>query len=189
MADPTRFDGWLELLPYLGGGLSAAGSLVLFSRKFMARCWRAVRGWDRMSDHFGEDPAVVIAEALQALQVSASAGSVRNELLSRKLSIGWFQCDTDGEYTAACDHLGELFGLSRDDMLGVGWLRAIHETERLRVHDNWRESIERCLPYSDTFPIVNQRTGVVLPVRSKAYAVVIEDELLCWVGYIEEVTE
>lgn len=83
-----------------------------------------------------------------------------------------YECEASGgRCTWVNDSLCELFGMSHEEMLGLGWLRAIKEEERQEVYEHWMHAIQTNIPYSWSYTIVNQKTGDEIEVKSTANAV------------------
>jgi len=80
-------------------------------------------------------------------------------------------------------------GQSEDDVLGEGWLDAIHPEHRERVADLWRLAVKAGEPYSAEYPIRGEAGGwrmVVVrgtPVRDD------EGNVREWVGTSDDITE
>lgn len=71
-----------------------------------------------------------------------------------------FECDAAGSCVYASRTLGELFGMPTHDMLGNGWLEAMDgATERSRVSNNWRFSMNQNTPWLETYRVHNRKTG------------------------------
>ncbi len=78
-----------------------------------------------------------------------------------------YECDGHGQCIWSSAKLCELFGLTFEEMLGNGWLAAVHGAEeRKRVHDNWREAVEAGTPYEDVYQIFNRKTHESFLVRT-----------------------
>lgn len=83
-----------------------------------------------------------------------------------------FECEPlTGRCTWVNDALCELFGMSHEDMLGFGWLRAVREDQREEVHSHWKTAVDNNIPYSWSYYVVNQKTGDSLEVRATANAI------------------
>lgn len=70
-----------------------------------------------------------------------------------------YLCSTDGECVMANRAICELFGLSRAEMMGRGWLAGIAPDDRARTWQRWQESISARIPYETSYLVRNQRTG------------------------------
>ena len=82
-----------------------------------------------------------------------------------------FETDETGRCTNASPALCDMFGMTHEEMLGLGWLAAIHSAEeRDRAWLNWRSAVESGVPYKDRYLVHNARTGERFYAASRAVA-------------------
>lgn len=102
--------------------------------------------------------------------------------------LGIFVTDKEGacEYTNA--EYQKLSGLSFEEALGSGWTTAIHEDDRERIFKKWSESVEN----KEVFQAeqrFKQKNGKVVWTNVKAAAMVVNKEVIGYVGTVEDITE
>jgi PAS domain S-box-containing protein len=95
------------------------------------------------------------------------------------LGLAVYVCDTEGSCTDANHKLCKLFGRSKTDMLGYGWLGSIEEDDRERVRRNWLRSVTMGQPYFERYRI----NGI--EYRTRAYRMQQGRETLYYVGVVE----
>lgn len=174
-------------IPELIAGVTAAVSvLVLVWRRgvILARTISAVYS---LNHHFGPTAGKVLHEAIRELRGTQSALEIKQSLITKKLGIGLFVCDKEGEFIWANEVMSEQFGLDREHMLDHGWLKSVDDKQRVEVFEHWNACIENKIPYDREFDIINQRTDKKIRVHSQTCIVAVDDDIIFYVGYIEEV--
>lgn len=82
-----------------------------------------------------------------------------------------FETNEAGRCTNASPALCEMFGMTHEEMLGLGWLAAIASAEeRDRAWLNWRSAVDSGVPYKDRYLVHNARTGEKFHAVSRAVA-------------------
>lgn len=133
---------------------------------------------------------IQIIEELSKLSQSKNESDIRHKLAENKLRIAIYICDTKGSCIYVNDYLTELWGVSHDEMLDLGWLSNIVEEERLEIHDNWLESVAKHVPYNAEYTIKNSRNHNYIKVKSTAWFVKnVRHEPVCYIGSIEAIDE
>jgi len=102
--------------------------------------------------------------------------------------LGIFVTDQEGscEYTNV--EYQKLSGLSFEEALGTGWANAIHEDDRDRIFKEWYESVENQSLFRAEQRF-KQKSGKVVWTNVKAAAMTINDEVVGYVGTVEDITE
>lgn len=72
-------------------------------------------------------------------------------------NLAIYSCDADGRCTWVSDALAEMFGLYKEDMIGLGWLRGIHQDDKARVHEEWLRSVKEGYPFDYDYRLVDGR--------------------------------
>lgn len=80
-----------------------------------------------------------------------------------------FQCSPDGSCILVNDSLCRMFGASRDELLGMGWLNFVVADQRDDVIETWREALISNLEMSYDYNILHGNTGEKIWVHYKAY--------------------
>jgi PAS domain S-box-containing protein len=108
----------------------------------------------------------VIANACAA----ADAANTRARMAFEDSAIGFFECDMRGDCVWVNTALAKLFGMSRESMMGRGWLAALHSDDMHKTHEEWEETIKAWRPYKTRYRVVNGRE----PVTVEASATVLK---------------
>lgn len=79
-----------------------------------------------------------------------------------------YECSPEGECLYANPAICELFGLSKQEMRGSGWLGGIEPAERERVYNIWTAAVQKKIPYECQYVVRNAKTGRRFEVRTIA---------------------
>ncbi|MBF0383982.1 MAG: EAL domain-containing protein [Magnetococcales bacterium] len=97
----------------------------------------------------------------------AAVGELRNEDALRLIPIGIFKTDIDGICVYANPKWCEISGVSASDVIGTGWVTAIHPEDRQRVFYDWSSSVKNLVPFISEFRFCTEN-GVVIWVLGQA---------------------
>ncbi|MFO0610768.1 MAG: PAS domain S-box protein [Polyangiales bacterium] len=164
-----------------------AGEIPYYSRtkRYAHRSGRAVDTQVHVTLVRSADgaPAHFIAQVLDVTErhraERALADSERRfRALATLAPVGIFETDTAGDCTFVNARWCAITGLTQEDALGAGWVRAIHPDDRARVSEEWyaaaRERREFSLEYRYQSPDerVTWVLGTAAAMRDEAGAVV-----------------
>lgn len=104
------------------------------------------------------------------------------------IPIALFIADASGECTYVNAAWQQLTGLSRDEALGLGWIRCIHRKDREGVVYSWKEFVAREAEYKNCFRIANIKNNYVRTVKSTIIKMsCTHDAKSQFVGYVVEI--
>jgi PAS domain S-box-containing protein len=101
--------------------------------------------------------------------------------LSDASPIGIFQTDVKGHCSYTNARWQSLAGLSFEESLGEGWVKAIHPDEREAVFAHWNQCVKEGCEYEQQFRFLNPQ-GQICWVLARAAA--IRNDLGEIVGYV-----
>ena len=118
------------------------------------------------------------------LSVLKAFGDVTREALR----VATWECDTKGYCIEASPALCDLFGQTKEQMLGRGWLESIpNNTERDEAWGAWSDSVNNHIPYRDHYPVRNLRTGTIKHCATTSVTVHdAEGAVVRYIGYVVE---
>lgn len=107
-----------------------------------------------------------VAELREVVQLSALRWRVTWQLADS----GVYETDDSGSCTFANPALCALFGLSEQEMLGRGWLKAVGRTqiERTEIWRQWMDAVKTDIPYRAEYWVAPSDGGA--PVFCMTYA-------------------
>jgi PAS domain S-box-containing protein len=184
----------LEWLSEHYGTISAVGVIILGIlarfRSFFHDTVNVVRMCYDLHRAFGFEAGEKLESICHDLQLSTNTLEIRAEVYEKVADIGIFICSTEGRCLWVNTVLSELYGLDSTEMLGFGWLSAVHPLDRQRVHDEWLYSIKTRISYNCQYTICNNRKRSSKSVMVEAIAVMDDnDNVNCYVGYISELND
>lgn len=176
---PNRAVDWRSLeVKEIAGGITAAGVILLFGKKiaqWAKRAWRRFRIIisvpEAFAEEFGDIPARKIQEIFKRLMFQSDIDKLEIQILHKHLQFGVYICAPEGGCIQANAYLCHLFGMDHRDMVsdnGYGWLRAVHEMDRLRVHSAWKYSVQNSVPYQQKYRVQNVKSGEMFWVDTEA---------------------
>lgn len=170
-------------------GVTTTVAIILFLKKWVKNAIRSFHLSNKFHSVFGDDPAEKIRNTQDIYDAAQRLLETRVSIKEEWLKIGVYICDKDGSCTWTNSWLNKMFGLDSQEMLGFGWLSAIDPKDRKRVNEEWIYSINNKIPYNASYFIINKRDDVSIFVNTKAFAVIdSDDEVICYIGYLEEQT-
>ncbi|MDI6868016.1 MAG: PAS domain S-box protein [Coprothermobacterota bacterium] len=113
----------------------------------------------------------------------------RYHALAEISPVGIFQADARGSTTYVNPKWCEISGLSKEEALGEGWLKAVHPDEREEVRKGWIEATREGRPSRAEYRFlrpdgkISWVIGQAVPERNE------KGEVLGYVGTITEITE
>ena len=124
----------------------------------------------------------------RAAEHALRESEARFRAMSDASPFGIFVSDRQGRSLYVNKACTEIMGLSAEEALGFGWVRALHPDDERRVLQGWREAMDRRVPY-DTEVRYLLKDGSVVWSRVHARSMLDGDEFLGYVGVIVDVTE
>lgn len=167
-------------------GITFVFGIVVVCKKWIINGIRSINLSTRFHAHFGTFPADKIKEIHETIRKSHNILEIRQSISEKYLQIGIFMCEsTTGKCLWSNDYINEFFGLDSSEIKGFGWLSAIDEEDRTRVHEVWMHAVKNKTPYDCEYTVVNQRDKTGRCVTAHAIAVLDDtDNIVCYVGYI-----
>lgn len=161
------------MLAIITGSMSNVVRIFSFFKKFFQGIWnyftivsRVVYTLERHQEVLEKiqyEMSPNSGKSLRDVVYTIRAGVILNELRLKRLTSGWhvgiFEAEpTHGKCTWVNDTLCTMFGLTYNEMLDFGWLKAIARDERADVDKHWKEAVSRDIPYEWEYTVVNQQT-------------------------------
>ena len=96
-------------------------------------------------------------------QTLVNTGRLR--ILMKSDRIAHFECDAKGKCTWVNQAAADMFGVSREEVLGNGWAASILEEERNEVVKHWQESVKYDVPYTYKYKIFQKKLNKVIELK------------------------
>jgi PAS domain S-box-containing protein len=115
----------------------------------------------------------------------------KNEHLLQSLTevspVGIFRTDLQGNSTYVNPKWSELSGLSGEEALGTGWLKAVHPRDRKKVSENWIKNFGSEQPSIAEFRFL-RADGNIVWVLGNAVPEINNNEIVGYIGTITDIT-
>ncbi len=121
-------------------------------------------------------------------QLTESELRFRN--MSESIPLGIFLCDLDGKNEFVNKEYCQLSGLTFEEALGDGWMDAVDANDLDIVKKRWLAGIKKKpINYNIVYQLKNIKDGSVLKVHSIAREMIDNDQVVGYVGIIEDITK
>ncbi|WP_239380000.1 MULTISPECIES: SpoIIE family protein phosphatase [unclassified Frankia] len=126
--------------------------------------------------------------ALSDARGEAARGEARCQALVEAVAADVFHTDAHGGLDVDLPRWRAITGQRRAEIVGFGWLDAVHAEDRDRVARAWRQAVERRGVFETEFRLAGaDGTDHILALR--LLPVTSDDHLVEWVGTSRDVTE
>lgn len=107
-----------------------------------------------------------VIDVIKEIKYEASTAEAKTRLLFEKDPTPRFECDLSGQCIWSNTALQKLFGLNKQEMLGVGWLAALHPEDIEKTKGRWMETVHNWYPYRARYRLfINEK---ITPVEATA---------------------
>lgn len=134
--------------------------------------------------------SVVVADASDRRRAEERQrqAEARLHALCEVAPLGVFMTNARGESTYTNDRCSKQLGMTREEARGEGWIRAVHPDDLVRTRQRFRAAAAARASYDDIHRYLHP-DGRIVWADVKADAVYDGDDLLGYVGLVEDVTE
>lgn len=98
-----------------------------------------------------------------------------------------FKNDEHGYCILANNALCQLYGVSQEQLLGLGWLNYIMEEDKERIKEEWLNVIETGTEIASYYTIINQVTDEEVPVKYRAIINKHNGRIISAIGNVEKI--
>jgi PAS domain S-box-containing protein len=179
---------WQEAGVIMGSliaGATVLGASWKYALKPLVNSWRDGRNFKAEArSAFAElrtNGGSSLKDAVLRIDASSQKQEARWLAIVDRDSQPTYECAPTGECTQANKAICELFGLSREEMMGNGWLEGVIPSDREKAFDAWNAAVSKNLPYECEYTSRNHRTGETIKVRTTAEPMFDRDERI--IGY------
>ena len=96
-----------------------------------------------------------------------------------------FEADMRGNWTCCTGNFDRATGLSNEQMLGYGWVNALHPDDRARVVSEYKEALKQERDWICKFGIKHIDSGLTAEYRIRAQALRLNGQMFGYLGLIE----
>jgi PAS domain S-box-containing protein len=110
------------------------------------------------------------------------------QTLARVSPVGIFRTKPDGETTYVNPKWSELSGLSAEEAMGSGWIKAVHPEDMDKISGTWENDIESAKESTAEYRFLRP-DGSIVWVMGKAVPELIDNEIIGYIGTITDITD
>lgn len=177
-----------EWATYVTATVAAFAGGTTYLRKFVRAASAAQTKLDqiaRLSQELAPNGGTSLRDAVHRIECNMATIHAKVRMMFRHSDIILFESNAYGEWTSIVGHFGEVVGLSNDQLLGFGWVNALHPEDQDRVFADWMKAIEQERDWISQFATRNRETGATIEHRVHAQRVLRHGELVGYLGVIE----
>jgi PAS domain S-box-containing protein len=140
----------------------------------------------------GKDEAIVIIRDITARKQSERElreSEKRYQTLANVSPVGIFHTRCDGYTTYVSPAWCQISGLSAEEALGDGWLRAVHPEDRDRLSAHWQESTRLHTTSTADYRFVHPDGSINWVIGQAVPELDVDNQVLGYVGTITDITE
>ncbi|MCU0535725.1 MAG: PAS domain S-box protein [Hydrococcus sp. Prado102] len=122
-------------------------------------------------------------------EISLQESERRYATLAQLSPVGIFRSDRDSNCIYVNDRWSEIAGLSSQEAIGMGWSSSIHSDDRDRVIDEWKQAVEKNVPFSSEYRF-QRPDGTISWVLGQALLAIEQNgQVISYIGTITDITE
>lgn len=176
---------------YLAIASGVAGALAV-SFKVLKWGYTTVQDVQRKLDSIAELSRELVPNGGTSLRDSVNRMEGCVVALTSKLRMTFelnewdaFESDSKGNWTCCTGNFDRATGLSNAQMLGYGWVNAIHPDDRSRVMMEYEEALKQERDWICKFGVKHLETGLTGEFRIRAQALRLNGSMIGYLGLIE----
>lgn len=165
---------WIkENLELIGKVVGFAGGFWVFVKWSFRNIYKPLKAkykvWDNALMELQNNGGSSMKDRIDSMSKDIKVMKITQEADIQLNSDARFQCSPDGNCIMVNDSLCRLFGGSKEELLGIGWLNFIEPEEREDVIEAWREALKSNLEMAYDYNIKHGSSGEKIWVHYKSY--------------------
>ncbi|MBN1537390.1 MAG: PAS domain S-box protein [Anaerolineales bacterium] len=140
----------------------------------------------------GKDEVIAIIRDISARKKAEKdlrESQQRYQTLALASPVGIFHADNSGKTTYVNPTWCQMAGISADEALGLGWLKAVHPEDRAMIETNWIKNTQAQSPSGADYRFIHPDGSIVWVVGQAVPEKNAEGEVIGYVGTITDITE
>lgn len=132
----------------------------------------------------------VISDITERKQAEKELDESRHlfQTLTQVSPVGIFRTNLDGYTTYVNPRWSELSGISTDEALGFGWLKAVHPGDRERLSQKWQTDIKVLKPSTAEYRFLKS-DGEIVWVLGNAVPEIVDNKVCGYIGTATDITQ
>jgi len=177
-----------EWATYVTATVAAFAGGTTYLRKFVRAASAAQAKLDqiaRLSQELAPNGGTSLRDAVHRIECNMATIHAKMRMMFRHSQVDAFEANAYGEWLCVIGSLPERVGITAEQLLGFGWVNALHPEDQDRVFADWMKAIEQERDWICQFATRNRETGVTIEHRVHAQRVLRHGELVGYLGVIE----
>ncbi len=117
--------------------------------------------------HLSPNGGTSLVDQVSSIKEKVELMELRWKITTSKSPVGIYECNAAGECVSANAAACDIFGMTEQEMLGRGWLKAI-QSDKSQIWHAWIGAVKENLPYEAEYNVKNQKTDNIVHVKSSA---------------------
>ena len=126
-----------------------------------------------------------LKDAVTRIESNMATMQAKMQVMFRHSDVNAFEANILGEWTCVTGDFADRVGFEDEQLLGFGWMNAIHPEDQDRVYREWIKAIEQNRDWLCTFATRHAETGLSIEHRVRAHRVLRNGELCGYLGILE----
>lgn len=173
----------------LGTGATAAAATVF---RYARRVMRAVASAQdkleqiaRLSEELKPNGGTSLRDAINRIESNMATVQAKMRMMFRHSDVNAFEANVAGEWTCVTGDFASRVGFEEEQLLGFGWMNAIHPDDQDRVYREWMKAIDQERDWLCAFATKHADSGLTIEHRVRAHRVLRNGELCGYLGILE----
>lgn len=168
----------IDILTLIAGIGSAAGTMYGGYRylvkpliKGLKRVKTALDTIEKIQDEFKPNGGTSLRDAINRIEIRLLIEQQARRAMSMAMDVGIFETDSAGMCIWINQYYSNLTGLSLQEAKNYGWVIAIHEDDRDRVVDEWKDAVIQKRAFHMEYTMKNIKSSEISFVKCHAFPI------------------
>ena len=122
-------------------------------------------------------------------EVSVLESEHRYQTLTEVSPVGIFRTDASGSTTYVNQRWSEIAGISYEDAMGNGWLRAVHVEDSARLFEGWMDSMSKKQTSESEYRFVRPDGSIAWVIGQAIPELNSDNQIIGYIGTITDITD
>lgn len=130
-----------------------------------------------------------LLDRIARIELAIYTNIQKNRHLFSVQRLPYWESDAHGAFIHASDALGDITGLPPVNLLGNGWVAALHPEDRERVFDEWTDAVEQKRAFVERYRFIHKDKSITY-VQGQALPVLdAKGNITAFVGTLTPISE
>jgi len=177
---------YLAIASGVAGGLAVSFKLLRWAYRAVQDVQEKLDIIEGLSRELVPNGGTSMRDSMNRVEASVVTLTSKLRMIVQLNEWDAFETDSKGNWTCSTGKFHEYVGLEQRDLLGYGWLNAVHPDDRERISREWAVAIKQERDWIAKFTTRHIETGQCREYRIKAQALRLNGKLIGHLGLIEK---